>query len=136
MPRNKLHSHTQFSTDSYKICTKTSEKDHISWIQAVLVDLKFYADVYFKINFMNENFHFGSTTKLSSVRLKLATVDRKIFHEPKINLIFRRTQKWNFSILRKPNINTMSAYTRIISKEAINKLKTQKEPAIKKLLIS
>jgi hypothetical protein len=30
MPRNKLHSHTQFSADFYKICTKKSEKDHIS----------------------------------------------------------------------------------------------------------
>jgi hypothetical protein len=45
MPRNKLHSHTQFSTDFCKICTKISEKDYILWIQAVLVDLKFYADV-------------------------------------------------------------------------------------------
>jgi hypothetical protein len=46
MPRNKLHSHTQFSTDLCKKCTKISEKDSILWIQAVLVDLKFYADVY------------------------------------------------------------------------------------------
>jgi hypothetical protein len=41
--------------------------------------------VSFKINFMNETsekFHFGFTTKLSAVRLNLATVDRKIFHEP------------------------------------------------------
>jgi hypothetical protein len=45
MPRNKLHSHTQFSTDFCKICTKISEKDYILWIQTVLVDLKFYADV-------------------------------------------------------------------------------------------
>jgi hypothetical protein len=30
MPRNKLHSHTQFSADFYKISTKKSEKDHIS----------------------------------------------------------------------------------------------------------
>ncbi len=45
MPRNKLHSHTQFSMDFCKICTKLSEKDYILWIQAVLVDLKFYAYV-------------------------------------------------------------------------------------------
>jgi hypothetical protein len=45
MSRNKLHSHTQFSTNSYKICTEISEKDHISWIQPVLMDMKFYADV-------------------------------------------------------------------------------------------
>jgi hypothetical protein len=45
MPRNKLHSHTQFSTDFCKKSTKISEKDHILSIQAVLVDLKFYADV-------------------------------------------------------------------------------------------
>ncbi len=31
MPRNKLHSHTQFSTDFCKICTKISEKDYI-WL--------------------------------------------------------------------------------------------------------
>jgi hypothetical protein len=39
MPRNKLNSHTQFPTYFYKICTKISEKDHISQIQAVLVGL-------------------------------------------------------------------------------------------------
>ncbi len=39
MPQNKLHSHTQFSTDFCKICTKISEKDYILWIQAVLVNI-------------------------------------------------------------------------------------------------
>jgi hypothetical protein len=29
MPQNKLHSHTQFSTDFCKISTKISEKDNI-----------------------------------------------------------------------------------------------------------
>ncbi len=46
MPRNKLHSHSQFSADFYKI----SEKDTISWIQAALVDIFniLYYSIYYK----------------------------------------------------------------------------------------
>ncbi len=40
MLRNKLHSHTQFSADFYKISTKKSEKNHILWIQPVLVKIQ------------------------------------------------------------------------------------------------
>jgi hypothetical protein len=98
MPRNKLHSHTQFSTDFCKICTKISEKDYILWIQAVLVDLKFYADVNLYISsilFYIYPLYYNSQLTYILIAIILYISLNKKISVPKYYVIF-----YNFFLIR------------------------------------